>query len=469
MIEPSQVIKARLGERLRIWYNRPKFSDSAAPRFAVRPFYPEPFSPLEDVQRLGRPHIAFYDLATGYAQVDPNVRIGWALIQATGQALGRNETRDFINGYLEMDSEILSNFGMPLRLIREAYLVNHPFDYSEAANSEGKGRKLSNTWPLMHACGGLFLDTTFYSKDSAGSEQSTRRFILQPGQSGWEKVRPIGERRASWEGIRAALDSPESRAERERIDEMLRLEDEEEWLSYQTGITYQKEGRLIPVSLGGSYYLRLDSPFYYEPFDTGDEGNYKMTREPDYYAETVPSPRITIGANVSSEHRVFMVPQYWRMQVTFKAWYLFFTYWSFTFVVIPFTFVFLNRFPLFPRPFVLGSTDYPPIWQWIERSKAHGRMVSAVHALEFITPIMAMVFVFTSDGSFDLRRTDTFPGSLAAALEIGGRKYYVWRRTGTERDLSIPIDQGPVNTYLINSWGAEMLGGVPGNEGGVPI
>jgi hypothetical protein len=272
---------------------------------------------------------------------------------------------------------------------------------------------------------------------------------------------------------RAFDNTLESKIVAERIENILRAEKLEQWLSYQTAMTYQQEGRLIPALLPGAYDLEVESPFFYEPLDTNDKVNYKITGLPFYGAEEISIPKIIKGGRRNPETRVFLVPQYWEVRCFFKAWYIFFTMWAFTFVQIPFNFVFWNRPPLFPHPIEIGTVSSDPfglvpVWQWVEKSKAHRQVISQVRALEFFSPYIAMIFFFTSDGLFTIRRNDTFPGALAGVLERGSSRYYIWRRRATERDLSIVIGQGKLQTGFINSWGADLIGGVPDNPGGIP-
>lgn len=54
---------------------------------------------------------------------------------------------------------------------------------------------------------------------------------------------------------------------------------------------------------GGRFNLKLDSRLIYEPFDTGDAENFKVTREPDFEAEEVPF------GMTGKPSRVFLRPQ----------------------------------------------------------------------------------------------------------------------------------------------------------------
>jgi hypothetical protein len=426
-----------------------------------------PLNPFDQVPYDGRPQISFYDLATVFAHVDPNVRIGWSLIQDTGQIMNRSGNRSFVNGYIEMDSEVPFHFGTVLRPILESYLLNDPFAYSLTTLGN---RRVANRWPLHHNCGDLFLDSYLVQDRGDESSRVSQKFVLQNGTRGWDKEIPIATRIQQLNALRPLFDVSANQLVG-KLDKQLQDEADEEWLSYETGIVYGKSGQLRPAVMPGQYYLRLDSPFYYEPVNTLDLVNYKFTRDPHFLAEEYVPPQVSVGQGNRSEARVFMVPQYWRCRVSFKAWYIFFTWWAFTYVVIPFTFVFENRFPLFPSPWRLGTQeeDKPKVWNWIERSKAHGRQFGQIHALEFFTPFMAMIFVFTSDGFFEIRRTDTFPESLVAVVEVANRPYYCWRRTATQRDLTLVIGQGELATTLINPWGANLIGGIPENPGGVPV
>lgn len=460
------------GEMYRVWANLER--SRALLRLRQLQFHDPKNSlgPLDDVSRVGLPHIGFYDIATSYGHVDPNVRIGWSLIQNTKEQTNKAGTRDFINGYMETDEETTFLAPMTLKPIYETFLENKFTEESETVN---KSRKVSNAWPLYHNCGDLFLD--FYLKAANQKQEPEsevkRLYVLHQGNPQWLKIPSLETRQQSYTDILPYLTDPSNNQVKAKITNDLKLESEEEWLSYELALVYNQEGRLLPRLLNGEYSMELKSPFYYEPFDVTDKVHYKITYDPSFYAEEASIPWISMGPRINSDTRIFMVPQFWKVQYTFKAWYLFFTYWSFTFVVFAFTFQFLNRFPLFPRPFSLGTTDdYSPVWSWIERSKSHGRAVSGVHALEFFTPIMAMVFAFTSDGIFNIRQVDTPPGALIAVIERAGRRYYIWRKLYTERDLSLVIGEGPVNTSLISSWGAEMIGGIPSNktggDGGMP-
>lgn len=462
--EPIRIAERfKLGEHVRVWLNRDALATRVAVKPAAAPDFPkEPFLVGDAVARVGPPRITFYDAATSYAHVDPNVRVGWSLVQGVGTRFNRAGTRDFINGYLETDSEVATPFGPEVRHVESRILANLPVGYSRTVEDS---RHVANAWPLYHNCGQLFLDANLYPKDNP---TLARRYPLQPGTPAWAKVRPPAERAARLADLEPYFSSPDARRDYADMQTLLARERAEEWLDYEVDLVYEQAARLSPVVGTGQYHLRMTSPFFYEEVDTGDTFNYKVTTEPNYNAEERPMPSITAGRNEAGGARVFLVPQYWRAQGRFKAWYLFVTFWSFTYFVVPFVFQFHNRFPLFPRPFTLGTSDYPPVWFWFERSAAHQRVESAVRAIEFVSIFIACLFVFTSDGIFEIRRVNTFTGALSAVVEIGGRVYYVWRRTPTNRDLTLVIAQGPLQTGFINSWGAELIGGVPGTSG-VPL
>lgn len=418
-----------------------------------------PYVLPDDPMQTGRAKIQLFDVATRFAHVDPNVRVGWALVLNSGLNSPVGGQEDFVNGFIEHDLENLGNFSSELNRIREQYLTSEPdpFGYSLTTHA---GRKVANCWPLAHDSGSLFLDLYSQRKD-LGVE---RKYILQTGQQDWIKVQTAAQRRQNFEAISSKVTDPRARVQYEKQLNILKTAEQELWLMIQTGITRDQEGVLRPRGMPGGYDLELKSPFYYEPFSTNDPANYKITASPSFFAESAPMGKIEQRDQV----RVFLVPQQWRVRFSWFAWYLFVTFWAFTYVRIPNTRIFQNRFPLFPRWFSIGGAEsgdpfaLAPVWYWIERSKAHQAGVASDLALQFFSPFMASIFVFTSDGFFEIRRTDSFPGMLAAVVEVNGVQRYIWRTTATTRDLTIAISQGKLHTYWINSFGAEVIGGSGG-------
>lgn len=417
-----------------------------------------PYVEVDDPIQTGRMRIQLFDLATRFGHLDPNVRVGWALVLNTGSNSLVNNEPDWVNGYIEFDLETNSQSQVALKQLREAYLFNQP-DPSGFSKTTHAQRPVPNCWPLAHNCGSMFLDLNVKRDDLGVS----RKYVLQNGQVDWVRVQTLAARRVNFESIGSRVSDPSAQREFNEQLELLRKSETENWLSIQSGITRDKEGILRPRSVPGGYHLQLDSPFYYEPFSTSDPTNYKITSQPDFESESVSIGRIEHTDKV----RVFLVPQLWRVRFTWFAWYLFATFWAFTFVRVPNTRVFFNRFPLFPRWFEIGSGSgdpftLAPAWQWIERSQAHQQGAASDLALQFFSPFIAMIFVFTSDGFFEITRTDTFAGSLSAVLEINGTRRYIWRRTNFNRDLTLRISQGVLNTNWISSIGTEVIGGFPG-------
>lgn len=415
-----------------------------------------PYVTVDDPVQTGRARIQFFDAATRFNHVHPGVRVGWALVLDTGARAGVSGEPDFVNGYIEHDLETNGMFPAEIRRIRQGYLESSPGMFGLSQTTHAR-REVPNCWPLAHDAGSLFLDAHL-KRDDLGVN---RKYVLGAGQSDWVRVQSMAQRRANFAGIQSRVLDPAALVAYKLQLEKLKLAETELWLSIQEGVTRDKEGILRPRGLGGGYDLQLDSPFYYEPFSTSsDDPNYKITRDPTFESESAPIGRIFNLNNV----RVFLVPQYWRVRFSWFAWYLFVTFWAFTYIRFQNTRVFFNRFPLFPRWFNLGTDPDDPFglaaaWQWIERSRAHASGASSDRALEFFTPFMAMIFIFTSDGIFEIRRTESFPGMLAAVVEVNGERRYIWRTTTTSRDLTIAIGGGKLQTSHINSFGAEVIGG----------
>lgn len=76
----------------------------------------------------------------------------------------------------------------------------------------------------------------------------------------------------------------------------------------QNGTDISKRGRMVVrnnSASGSGYQVRLNSRLIYEPFDTGDTVNYKVTSEPSYSADAVP---FSIGAKTPA--KFYLKPQY---------------------------------------------------------------------------------------------------------------------------------------------------------------
>jgi hypothetical protein len=440
----TEKIKAQLGDRVIIKILpeevRDRINDESAdqrrqPRFPYQP---------ENEPLWSSPSISFFDIATSFAQVDQTFSPGWSLVINANQVGSRGGPANSQNGYAEMDSELITQDYASLKAIRTGYLAQNPFGFSQAAYSK---RQVSNAWPLYHNCGQLFLD--FYLKNGL----LIRKEILHTANPHWMRRVSAADRLANFQSVKPYIDA----LKRDLIETQLKKETDELWHSASSALA-NTQGTLKPRGLLGSYDCRLDSLFYYEPFDIRDPVNYKATLEPNYLASEVQIPKLIFSKNDNQQVRCFMVPQYWRVTFRWRAWYLFVTWFAFTYVAVPGVAQFLNRFPLFPRPFELGSTDYPPVWFWIERSRAHSRAVDQDLALQFFSVFMAFIFLFTSDAVFEIRRTNTIEGMLAAVIEIAGQPYYLWRRLSTDRDLTTVISQGPLNTIHFNSFGTTIIG-----------
>jgi hypothetical protein len=442
----EEIIKAKLGDHVTIEVLPEEARDAiqAASDAQREPRFYQ--MPDDDPLTMG-PQVSFHDIATSFGQVDQNARIGWSLVLNTGKIGARNQAANFQNGYYELDTETLSQDFASMKQIREGYLTGNPFGYSEAAPS---GRQIANAWPLTHDCGNLFLDFHLYNQ---GVDRKT---VLHAGERQWQRRITSDARLANFLAAKPHMQNPLSRQWLEATENQLKLATDELWHAGSSALS-NNSGLLRPKGLLGAYDCRMDSPFYYEPFDIRSN-EYYATDGPEAFSSRVEIPQLHFAKGSTSKVRVFMVPQYWRCIFRWRAWYLWVTMWAFSYIAVPGVAQFLNRFPLFPRPFQLGSTDYPPINFWIERSRAHQRAVDQDFALQFFSVFMAFIFIFTSDAIFEIRRTNTFPGMLAAVIEINGKLYYIWRATGTNRDLTIPISQGPLDTYHFNSFGTTIIG-----------
>lgn len=414
----------------------------------VRGMLPEYYDP----EFFARPHVSFHDIATRFEHLDPNVRVGWARVLNIGQSSQVTGRADWVNGYAELDLEIQGLFQSELDRARHGYLDRLPFDYSETTLVK---RSVPNAYQLHRDCGQLFLDAHMIESASGVDH----KYVLQTGQRGWLQRKSAPALREQLQQLSPFVSDRSASADRAQFDTgvmkaMLR-EDEEanHWLSAEAGLV-NKEAMLVPRLAPGAYDIKINSLAYYEPFHTGDLEHFHMTAEPDYNSPAAGLPKITSRARV----RIFLVPTYVRVRASWFAWYLFVTSWAFTYVRIPTTMAFHNRMPVFPRPFELGTSDYPPLWYWIERSQAHGRAVAQDLALQFFSPFIAVVFVFTSDGFFEIRATDTFPGMLAGAVEINGVRRYIYRKTVLLRDTTLQLAAGPLQTYWVNSFGASIIG-----------
>jgi len=413
----------------------------------------QPFLPDDDL--IEGVKIRFFDLGTRFSQVDPNLKVGWALVLNSGVSSTRSTEPNLVNGYAEKDIEtiLITQLSDQMK-IRNTYLEDDPFGSSPASLS---GRSIHNCWPLYHPCGDLFLDAYFYKRGDVGEALKERHYTLQQGSQDWHQRIDVDTRLASFEGIKSWFTNPIAKEQADDILGELELEKREKWLSLELGLLHN-EGVLQPRALPDRYDLRMNSPYYYEPIDTNDTINYKYTSEPNFFSSDVVIPRLRFGENFRADIGIYLVPQFWQVKVFYFAWYLFVTFWAFTYVRFPAVFTYHNRFPLFPRPFALGSTDYAPIWNWIERSQQHQLSAARDLAVQFFTPFMAMVFLFTSDGRYEIRRVNTFPGALVGVVKFGEKRYYIWRRTVTNRDLTTSISEGPVNTYWINSFNIGVTG-----------
>jgi hypothetical protein len=442
----KQSITLKPGERGIVRLHRPpkvKLAAAVAPeefrRAAVLPFGPATAEP--------RTRVEFFDLFTHFYQIDQGALIGSFPVWPTTTPNPASGQPQFQNGYIEYDDETVSLVDAEQQVILERILGNNQFGTSLAAPSN---RPVRNVWPIHQNCGDLFLDFFLSRRDVRPDLR--HKYVLQNGTKEWLKVRSPEEHLAWYQALDERVIDAADRAEYERGLRQVELEQQEVWLSRQLQLVRDKQGVLVPRLMPGSWEAELESLFYYEGFRTDDPEHYKYTEEPFFEAESVPMPKLTFGG-LDREVRIYLVPQRWQFKYTYFAWYSFATWFWVLFIPIAQTGIYYNRFPLFPLPIKLGNqaTDLPRAWAAIERSHSHARSVAndwAFGANGYVT----IQFQFTSSGRFEIRRTDSYAKSLAAVVEYGGKRRYIWRRFATARDLTTEILSGPLETFHIKSW-----------------
>jgi hypothetical protein len=151
-----------------------------------------------------------------------------------------------------------------------------------------------------------------------------REFTLAEGAEGWKRP-PSAE--ARMRGLALADESGRfeaARALRAEAEEAYGYRDYDPHYATTFAEDYWKMGKLLPRVMPGSYHLVVETDsHFFEPFDTSDSDNFKLTAEPDFEAEEVAMPTVKAGNKFNQDVRVFLVPQNWKFEVDWTAYVLF--------------------------------------------------------------------------------------------------------------------------------------------------
>jgi hypothetical protein len=232
---------------------------------------------------------------------------------------------------------------------------------------------------------------------------------------------------------------------------------------------YSKPGAFRPRIKSSTYPVRVQcSTHFYEPFDSADTANYKVTAEPLYSSPEV-SGRFFIGRE---QFRVYMVPQLWKSDYDTPDY----TVYDFARTLPPqkwFRYRSPNFQPVFDHdslnrhryasdttgesPFTLNTGEYlyedkleflslPIAATNFPHLESSPDQVALLAYLQFGISMIRIWeqqgFASTPEDSWPISgnvvvtNTQTPAERLVGAIKVSDeKKYYIWRKTETERDL----------------------------------
>jgi hypothetical protein len=231
---------------------------------------------------------------------------------------------------------------------------------------------------------------------------------------------------------------------------------------------YSKPGAFRPLLPPGNQSVKIEAAgHFYEPFDTADTANYKVTAEPLFSAPEV-SGRFPVRAK---QFRVFLAPQMWKFAYDTPAfdtyefartlppqkWYRYRNiavrgildtdsenrdrYAVDTTGESPFTtgtgtYLYQDKLDFLTLP--ITATDFPHLESSTDQVAllAYSQLGWAMFRIltETATPIPEDATPIS--GNVVVTNTQTLAERLVGAIKVSDdKKYYIWRKTETERDL----------------------------------
>jgi hypothetical protein len=335
-----------------------------------------------------------------------------------------------------LETSVIFNETHQLQL--RGYLLNF-LDDVEVAHS---GRTIPNAYRFQvnPETTGTATDLLYHQHDA------TRRFPVGGSGKHWGEAVAVATRLAK---VEAALDDPKWAPARQDLlaaRERLVRERDERW-DTPSRTRRGKEGTAAAHLTDGKWAIGLDSLRHYQPFQTWDTENFKVTAGAAFARAEVPAPTVRVGRLESTWTDVYVAPQMHQYTVAWHALYLVGTLWFFSLTAFATIGTFLERLPFYPYAYDLAAgsgaaSNEAAVNYLIARTREVARMKAFDLAVQIWSPYFFVILVARVSGRAVMNYINIPARSLCAVLKTryqGGQAAvrYVWRRVRLERLNSV--------------------------------
>jgi hypothetical protein len=335
-----------------------------------------------------------------------------------------------------LETSVLFNATHQLQL--RGYLLNF-LDTVEVAHS---GRTIPNAYRFQ-----VNPETTGTATDLLYHQHGvTRRFPVAGSGKHWGEAVAVATRLAK---VEAALEDPKWAPARQDLlaaRERLTRERDERWDTLSR-TRRGKEGTAAANLTDGKWAIGLDSLRHYQPFQTWDTENFKVTAGAAFARAEVAAPTVRVGRLESTWTDVLTAPQMHQYTVAWHALYLVGTLWFFSLTAFATLGTFLERLPFYPYAYDLSrgafhASNATAVQYMVSQTATVARMKAFDLAVQVWSPLFFIILVARVGGRVVMAYRNIPARSLCAVLKTryqGGEPSvrYVWRKTTLVRDNSV--------------------------------